>query len=122
MLAHTDAELPEKIRENLSARAYFGICKEIYESIEGSECVGVKSLSLETALKMDEIIRQYILDNGKTVVDWSDKTQLTGPMKIEMEDYLIDEVKRKYDIPLTFDDMDCIIERCVEIVKLWFKQ
>ena len=122
VLAHTDAELPEKIRENPSARAYFGICKEIYESIEGSECVGVKSLSLETALKMDEIIRQYILDNGKTVVDWSDKTQLTGPMKIEMEDYLIDEVKRKYDIPLTFDDMDRIIERCVEIAKLWFKQ
>ena len=42
-------------------------------------------------------------------------------MKIDMEDYLIDEVKRKYDIPMSFDDMDTIIDRSVEVAKLWFK-
>jgi type I restriction enzyme R subunit len=42
-------------------------------------------------------------------------------MKIELEDFLIDEVKRKYEIPLSFDDMDAIIDRSVEVAKLWFK-
>ena len=43
-------------------------------------------------------------------------------MKIEIEDYLIDEVKRKYQLPITFEDMDMIIDRCVDVAKLWFKQ
>ena len=42
-------------------------------------------------------------------------------MKIEIEDYLIDEIKRKYDLPITFDNMDAIIDRSVEVAKLWFK-
>jgi hypothetical protein len=42
-------------------------------------------------------------------------------MKIEIEDYLIDEVKGKYDIPLTFDAIDSIVDRSVEVAKLWLK-
>jgi hypothetical protein len=42
-------------------------------------------------------------------------------MKIEMEDFLIDEIKRTWEIPMTFEDMDSIIDRCVDVAKLWFK-
>ncbi len=76
---------------------------------------------MDSALAMDSIIRKYILDKDKPIIDWTSKTNLIGQMKIDMEDYLIDEVKRKYDIPMSFDDMDTIIDRSVEVAKLWFK-
>lgn len=79
-------------------------------------------LALETANTIDSIIKRYVTDSEKTVVDWQNKGQLIGKIKIEIEDYLIDDVKRKYEIPMTFDDMDIIIDRCVDVAKLWFRQ
>lgn len=38
-------------------------------------------------------------------------------MKLDIEDYLIDEVKRKYDLSITFDDMDAIIDRAVDVAQ-----
>ena len=42
-------------------------------------------------------------------------------MKIELEDYLIDDVKRKYGLDFSFNDMDTIIDGCVDVAKLWIK-
>lgn len=42
-------------------------------------------------------------------------------MKLDIEDYLIDEVKRKYDLSITFDDMDAIIDRAVDVAQKWFR-
>jgi hypothetical protein len=46
---------------------------------------------------------------------------LVGMMKLDIEDYLIDEVKRKYDLSMTFDDMDAIIDRAVDVAQKWFR-
>ena len=42
-------------------------------------------------------------------------------MKIELEDELIDNIKRKYELNFSFDDMDEIIDGCVEVAKIWIK-
>ncbi|MGL4292386.1 MAG: type I restriction endonuclease subunit R, partial [Bacteroidales bacterium] len=121
VLAHTDNELPAAITENPAARAYYGLCMEKYPELTASAEVDMKVLALETALALDKIICRYVTDNGKTVVDWQNKSELIGPMRLEMEDFLIDEVKRKYEIQITFDDMDEIADRCVEVAKLCFR-
>jgi hypothetical protein len=46
---------------------------------------------------------------------------LINKLKLEMEDYLIDVVKRERNIPLTFDDMDTVIDQAVEVAKKWLK-
>mgnify|MGYP000095243160 CR=1 FL=1 len=123
VLSHTDSDIPASIEHDNATRAYFGLCLETYKAIaKEGDIVDFKNLSLETANTINTIIKRYIVDNEKTVVDWQNKAQLVGKMKIEIEDYLIDEVKRKYEIPMTFYDMDTIIDRCVEVAKLWFKQ
>jgi len=110
VLSHTDNDIPAEIADNPTARAYFGLCLN-----------QLGSKALNTAIEMDSIIRKYALDNGKPIIDWQNKSNLIGQMKIEMEDYLIDEVKRKYEIALTFDDIDMIIDRSVEVAKLWLR-
>ena len=79
------------------------------------------NLALMTANKIDEIIKAHIYPNGALMVDWTTKDRLIGTMKLEIEDYLIDEIKRKYGIPLTFDDMDSIIDSSVDVASKWFR-
>ncbi|MEG2339760.1 MAG: type I restriction endonuclease subunit R [Odoribacter sp.] len=121
VLSHTDSDIPASIQDNNAARAYFGLSFEVYKSVAKDTTFDLKALALKTANTIDSIIRRYATDNEKTVVDWQNKGQLIGKMKIEIEDYLIDEVKQKYDISMTFDDIDMIINRCVDVAKLWFK-
>ena len=42
-------------------------------------------------------------------------------MKIELEDELIDNIKRKYELDFSFDEMDVIIDGCVDVAKIWIK-
>jgi type I restriction enzyme R subunit len=120
ILSHTDSDIPAEIADNNTARAYFGICMETLNPLKliGEES---KTIALDTAIEMDSIIRKYAVDNGKPVIDWQMKTNLIGKMKIEMEDYLIDEIKRGKGIPLTFDNIDKIIDLSVGVAKLWIK-
>lgn len=122
VLSHTDSDIPASIQDNNAARAYFGLSFEVYKAVAKDTGIDLKALALKTANTVDSIIKRYVTDNEKTVVDWQNKGQLIGKIKIEIEDYLIDEVKRKYEIPMTFDDMDMIIDRCTDVAKLWFKQ
>ncbi|OAV73810.1 hypothetical protein Barb7_02811 [Bacteroidales bacterium Barb7] len=83
--------------------------------------IATTDIALDIASSIDTIIRKSILDNEKPIVDWHTKTDLIGKLKIKIGDYLLDGVKQKYDILLTFDDVDNIIDRSVEVAKLWFK-
>ena len=114
VLSHTDSSIPAEITNNDTARAYYGLALETLNQS------GIKNgaIALDIALKIDSIIRKFVLDKEKPIIDWQSKTNLIGKMKIEIEDYLIDEVKRKYDIPISFDDMDAIIDRSVDVAKL----
>ena len=83
--------------------------------------VDLKQLALDTARAFDQIISRTLIVDGSVLVDWQMKSDIIGRMKIELEDYLIDEVKRKYELTFSFDDMDTIIDGCVEVAKLWIK-
>jgi type I restriction enzyme, R subunit len=117
VLAHTDKEIPKELVDNNVGKAFFGLSLEVYKSIpsEQSKAVDRKHVALETALAFDAIIQP------KIIVDWQTNSTLIGKMKIELEDFLIDEIKRKYAISLTFDAMDAIIDQCVNVAKLWYK-
>lgn len=121
VLSHTDSSVPAEIANNNTARAYYGLSLETYKTIAVPESLSIEKIALDSALAIDSIIRKYVLDKDIPIVDWTTKSNLIGQMKIDMEDYLIDEVKRKYNIPMSFDDMDAIIDRSVEVAKLWFK-
>ncbi|HMQ69733.1 MAG TPA: HsdR family type I site-specific deoxyribonuclease [Ignavibacteria bacterium] len=120
VLAHTDADIPAELSNSDVAKAFYGLTLEsLDEKLQDSEVK--KKISVETALQADEIIRHAVLDNGKPVIDWQYKTNITGKLQIEIGDYLIDEVKDKYDIELTFEEMDEIVNRFIEVAKIRYK-
>ena len=120
VLAHTDTDIPIELENKDVAKAFYGLTLEsLDEKLQDSEVK--KKISVETALHADEIIREAVLDNDKPIIDWQYKTNITGKLQIEIGDYLIDEVRDKYDIELTFDEMDEIVNRYIDVAKIRYK-
>ncbi|WP_290534226.1 MULTISPECIES: hypothetical protein [Alistipes] len=110
------------MKANNAARAYFGLSLEVYKSvIKPEQALDLTQIALDTANRIDAIIRQHILERETLIVDWPLKDRLVGMMKLDIEDYLIDEIKCKYNLAMTFDDMDAIIDRAVDVAQKWFR-
>ncbi len=80
-----------------------------------------REISTQAALNIDEMIQEAVLDNGEPIIDWQYKTNITGKLQIEIGDYLIDEVRDKYNINLSFGEMDEIANKCIEVAKIRYK-
>ncbi|MFN3755548.1 MAG: type I restriction endonuclease subunit R [Flavobacterium sp.] len=120
VLAHTDNDIPEQLRDKDVAKAFYGLTVEaLSEKIQDN--VVRKEISTQTALQIDDLIQQSVLDNGKPIIDWQYKTNITGKLLIEIGDYLIDEVRDKYNVDLSFKEMDKIADDCIEVAKIRYK-
>lgn len=120
VLTRTDNEVPEALQEKEEAKAFYGISKELLSEKMQDEIV-LKEVSVQAALNIDELIRKSVLDYGRPVIDWQNKSNITGKLLIEIGDYLIDEVRDKYNINLSFGEMDKLAEDCIEVAKLRYK-
>lgn len=119
VLNHTDSELPAELEHNNAAKAYYGIALETYKRLFPEP--PVREMALVTAKAFNQIIRSTVIVDDAVLVDWQSKNDIIGRMKIELEDELIDNIKRKYGLDFSFDDMDVIIDGCVDVAKIWIK-
>jgi type I restriction enzyme R subunit len=120
VLAYTDNDLPEQLKDKDVAKAFYGLTVEtLSEKIHDN--IVRKEVATQSALQIDDLIQDSVLDNGKPIIDWQYKTNITGKLLIEIGDYLIDEVRDKYSIDLSFKDMDKIAEDCIEVAKIRYK-
>lgn len=116
VLARTDDEIPEQLKDRDVAKAFYGLSVEaLSEKIQDN--LIRKEVAIQTALQIDDLIQKAVLDNGKPIIDWQYKTNITGRLLIEIGDYLIDEVRDKHNMDLSFKDMDKIAEDCIEVAK-----
>lgn len=113
VLNRTDNHLPESLQEKDVARAFYGIAMEEFEDKINGE--NKTKISEELALKCDDII------NDLRVVDWEKSIDIPKKMIMLIGDYIIDEVRDKYDMKLSFKEIDTIAERMVEVVKIRYK-
>ncbi|MDE0472149.1 MAG: HsdR family type I site-specific deoxyribonuclease [Ekhidna sp.] len=120
VLSHTDSEMPESLRDKEVAQAFYGLNMEfLSEKIQ--DAVVRKEVSIEFAIQIDDLIQEAVFDNGNPIVDWPHKSNITGKLQIEIGDYLIDEVRDKYDVSLSFGEIDDFANRCIEVAKIRYK-
>lgn len=120
VLAHTDSDIPEILREKDVAKAFYGLTIESLAEKLQDETVK-KGIATQTALQVDELIKEAVLDNGKPIIEWEYKSGITGKLIIEIGDYLIDEVRDKYNISLSFGEMDEIANKYIDVAKKRYK-
>lgn len=119
VLNHTDSDMPHELENNNTAKAYYGITLENYKRLFPEQ--PVKEMALATTKAFENIIREAVIIDDTVIVDWQSKNDIVGRIKIALEDELIDNVKRKYNIDFSFNDMDVIIDSCVDVAKIWIK-
>jgi len=120
VLAHTDSDIPIALNNSDAAKAFYGLTVEMLREKLQDDTVS-KIVSAETALQIDRLIKDAVLDDGSAVIDWQFKTNITGKLLIDIGDYLIDEVRDKYDIELNFEEMDNLASKCIDVAKIRYK-
>jgi type I restriction enzyme R subunit len=120
VLTHTDLDMPSELKNHEVAQAFYGLVIDLLSN-KVSDPIVSKSISTLCSLKIDEIIHQSVFDDNNPIVDWNFKSNITGKILIEIGDYLIDEVRDKYNIELSFDEMDELAEKCIEVAKVRYK-
>ncbi|MBL6662738.1 MAG: type I restriction endonuclease subunit R [Flavobacteriales bacterium] len=120
VLAHTDSDIPESLQQREVAKAFYGLTIEaLIDKVQDS--VVRREVAVQSALRIDDLIRESVLDTEKPIIDWQQKSNITGKLLIEIGDYLIDEVRDKYNVSLTFGEMDQIANNFIEVAKLRYK-
>lgn len=111
----TDDELPAALRSYDVARAFYGIVQEVIKATDTALGGQSKELGTEAALGIDRIVKEH------RIVDWPKNVDVLNRMKIDMEELLIDLMK-KAGVTFSFDDVDQIMEQCLEVAKLRYNQ
>ena len=120
VLAHTDSDIPEILRDKDVAKAFYGLTIESLAEKLQDETIK-KGIATQTALQVDALIKEAVLDNGKPIIEWEYKSGITGKLIIDIGDYLIDEVRDKYNISLSFGEMDEIANKYLDVAKKRYK-
>ena len=114
VLSRTDSSIPSSLEDKEVARAFFGVSMEQFGAFSDDREL-VVAISEELALKADEIILELCQ------VDWYKSVDIPKKMIFLIGDYVIDYIRDKYDLKLSFKDIDTIAERIVEIAKIRYK-
>ncbi|CAN5441073.1 HsdR family type I site-specific deoxyribonuclease [soil metagenome] len=117
---HTNSDIPSRLNNREVAQAFFGVTWETIKD-KLQDDVTAKEISADAGIGIDDAIREKIMDNGKPLVEWhKDGNVIIGKTIIAIQDFLYD-LKDKYKLDLSFDEMDAIAERSIEIAKVRYK-
>lgn len=112
-----EGDYPDELKNNETTQAFYGILLEhINSKIENN-----KTISSKLSFSIEDIFKKNIYDNGILIIDWQRKKDLLGRLSISIEDCLIDELNEKYSIGISFDIIDEIREKIIEVAKRRFK-
>ncbi len=103
-------DLPESINGNEEACAYYGVIKPYFMKYD-AEAQEIESASAETSLAI-----QCIIEDHWKVDFWTNDDAQKAAIN-DIDDFLYDEVKDKFDIALSLEQMDEIIEKTMQIAK-----
>jgi type I restriction enzyme R subunit len=103
-------ELPAPLQGRPVAQAFFGVVREVFSRYADAG-VDAKAVGAAAGLRIDELIL------ARRIVNWTNNPDVQNQMKTDIEDYLYD-LKSEHSFDLTFEDMDSIMEQCLEIARL----
>ena len=109
----TGDETPPALRGREVAKAFFGVVQEVIDRLPVPD-LDAPAVSADMAVQIDDIIR------SNRIVNWVMNADIQNQLRIKIEDCLF-EIKERFHLPLTFEDMDSIIEQCLDIARVRYK-
>jgi type I restriction enzyme, R subunit len=106
----TGDDLPGSVRDHSVARAFYGVLLETFAKYPANG-FDPRAVGAEAGLAIDRIVAE------RRVVHWDRNPDVQNRMKTAIEDYLF-ELKDECGFELTLDDIDRILEQCLDIARL----
>ncbi|MBF0105768.1 MAG: type I restriction endonuclease subunit R [Deltaproteobacteria bacterium] len=106
----TGDDIPAQLNHSDVAKAFYGVLLEVFSKY-AKEGLDMKNTSADAGLKLDEIVNEH------RIVNWVNNVDIQNRMKGAIEDYLF-ELKKEQGIDLTFEDIDRILELCLDIARV----
>lgn len=107
--------VPDNLRGNDTGIAIFNLVTDIFTALLSDKV----EIATELAVGIDQVIRSVVYENGQLMVDWQNKPDIEGKIRIAIDDYIFD-LKSKYDIDLSFNDIDQTVEEALKVAKIKF--
>jgi type I restriction enzyme, R subunit len=120
VLSRKSNDIPTLFEDRNVAKAIFGLSME---AIKEKDLGSLNKVEIATIManKIDEMVSTAVLDGTKPKVDWINKSNITGRLIIDIGDFLIDEVRDKFDIEMTFNEMDILSNSIIEVASKHYK-
>ncbi|NJC28179.1 type I restriction endonuclease subunit R [Neolewinella antarctica] len=117
VLSRAGAGVPDRLRDRPEAQAFYGLCQESFAG-RLADAAAAREVCADAGARVDDLIRRHVFDFGQPKVDWMSRSSITGPLAIQLEDYLIDEIKRGQGIELSLTEIAALTERFLEVAKI----
>ena len=106
MRGNNKSDYPSSIRNSDDAKAYYGVLKQEL----GLQIADGEDIMADTALKTHEAIEKH------KIRDWPGNKDIQNKMAIDLEDLLY-ALKGRYELSLTSEKMDEIINTLIMVAK-----
>jgi len=109
VINRTGDDIPETLQYKETAIAYYGVVSETMAKY------GESSFTTEAAEKISLVVDEII--KRLRIVNWRTNIDIQNQMRNKIEDFIL-EIMKEYKITLTFEDIDSIMEQCLDIAKV----
>ena len=109
----TSEDVPKKLQHHDVAIAFYGVLLETFSNY-ADENLDLDDLSADAGLAIDNIVSEM------KIVNWVNNSDIQNQMMNRIEDYLF-ELKDTHGFELTFDDIDKLLELCLDIARVRYK-
>jgi type I restriction enzyme R subunit len=107
--------MPEQLKGKEAAKAFYNNVSEILKKSLKLPEEEIRECAAGIALETDRIVQE------RKVVDWLQNADVQNRMTDDMEDYLY-ATEDRLGITFETDDMDLMLEQCMEIAKRWYAE
>ncbi|QDT91742.1 type I restriction endonuclease subunit R [Gimesia algae] len=104
------SKVPAELRSDPEAKAYFRLFQEGFEKVATEDRDDIAGIAAETALKAKKIIDE------RKIRDWTDNRDVENAMINDLDDLMF-AAKGRYELALTGDDIDEILEGIMRVAK-----
>ncbi|QDU73761.1 Type-1 restriction enzyme R protein [Bremerella volcania] len=104
------SKVPAELRSDPEAKAYFRLLQEGFEKVSEDGRTDLAGIAAETALKAKKIVEE------RKIRDWTDNRDVVHAMMNDLDDLMF-SAKGRYDLPLSSEDIDEILDGIMRVAK-----
>jgi type I restriction enzyme R subunit len=111
MVKRDTTDLPQAVRDNPLARAFYGCMQEVLQTRLNGASKQVEDVSAEAAKHIVDIVQRH------RRVDWAASPDVENAIKNDVDDYVFDVLRGEHQLSLDPEAIDALIERLLMIAR-----